>query len=163
MHRQFARCSMVKSVSQASFLERLPHRPYCTDDPAQGLLIRSQATALAYRHIQHNPPPHVGTLVFDVDRADGYHAWRMPICLLRTGSASTCATAMPILAISWPPQLPVPVPPSKSPCAISPPSNTCWRVDWGRTWGTQALSPKTPHTVIGGLFGTPSSPIHSTT
>ena len=67
---------MVKSVSQASFLERLPHRPYCTDDPAQGLLIRSQATALAYRHIQHNPPPHVGTLVFDVDRADGYHAWR---------------------------------------------------------------------------------------
>ncbi|GJA79378.1 replication initiation protein [Aeromonas caviae] len=67
---------MVKSVSQASFLERLPHRPYCTDDPAQGLLIRPQVTALAYRHIQHNPPPHVGTLVFDVDRADGYHAWR---------------------------------------------------------------------------------------
>ncbi|WP_223954518.1 replication initiation protein, partial [Aeromonas caviae] len=76
LHRQFARCSMVKSVSQASFLERLPHRPYCTDDPAQGLLIRPQVTALAYRHIQHNPPPHVGTLVFDVDRADGYHAWR---------------------------------------------------------------------------------------
>ncbi|WP_234888679.1 hypothetical protein [Aeromonas caviae] len=65
MHRQFARCSMVKSVSQASFLERLPHRPYCTDDPAQGLLIRSQATALAYRHIQHNPPPHcLGSLLY---------------------------------------------------------------------------------------------------
>ena len=68
---------MVKPALQsAAFVERLPRRPYCTDDPAQGLLIRPQATALAYRHIQHNPPPHVSTLVFDVDRADGYHAWR---------------------------------------------------------------------------------------
>ena len=66
---------MVKSASYASFVERLPHRPYCTDDPAQGLLIRPQATALAYRHIQHNPPPHVSTLIFDIDRPDGYHAW----------------------------------------------------------------------------------------
>ncbi|PKQ71347.1 DNA primase [Aeromonas sobria] len=37
--------------------------------------MRPQATALAYRHIQHNPPPHVACLVFDVDRADAYHAW----------------------------------------------------------------------------------------
>ena len=66
---------MVKSASYASFVERLPHRPYCTDDPAQGLLIRPQATALAYRHIQHNPPPHVSTLIFDIDRPDGYHSW----------------------------------------------------------------------------------------
>ena len=72
---------MVKSASYASFVERLPHRP-CTDDPAQGLLIRPQVTALAYRHIQHNPPPHVGTLIFDVDRADGCHAWRDANCQL---------------------------------------------------------------------------------
>ncbi|MFQ2621162.1 replication initiation protein, partial [Aeromonas caviae] len=68
---------MVKPALQAAaFVERLPRRPYCTDDPAQGLLIRPQATALAYRHIQHNPPPHVACLVFDVDRADGYEAWK---------------------------------------------------------------------------------------
>jgi hypothetical protein len=67
---------MVKPALQtAAFVERLPRRPYCTDDPTQGLLIRPQSTALAYRHIQHNPPPHVSTLVFDVDRADGCHAW----------------------------------------------------------------------------------------
>ncbi len=67
---------MVKPALQAAaFVERLPRRPYCTDDPARGLLIRPQATALAYRHIQHNPPPHVACLVFDVDRADAYHAW----------------------------------------------------------------------------------------
>ena len=68
---------MVKPALQAAaFVERLPRRPYCTDDPAQGLLIRPQATALAYRHIQHNPPPHVACLVFDVDRPDGYEAWK---------------------------------------------------------------------------------------
>jgi hypothetical protein len=68
---------MVKPALQvAAFVERLPRRPYCTDDPAHGLLIRPQATALAYRHIQHNPPPHVACLVFDIDRTDGCHAWR---------------------------------------------------------------------------------------
>ncbi|HEH9442052.1 TPA: replication initiation protein [Aeromonas sobria] len=75
---------MVKPAPQAAeFVERLPRRPYCTDDPSHGLLIRPQATALAYRHIQHNPPPHVSCIVFDVDRArhdqywrDGYHEWR---------------------------------------------------------------------------------------
>lgn len=68
---------MVKpAFHAAAFVERLPRRPYCTDDPAQGLLIRPQATALAYRHIQHNPPPHVACLVFDVDSSDGYEAWK---------------------------------------------------------------------------------------
>ncbi|HGE5059546.1 TPA: replication initiation protein [Klebsiella pneumoniae] len=68
---------MVKPAHKpTAFVERLPVRPYCTDDPASGLLIRPQATALAFRHIQHNPPPHVASLVFDVDRVDGYHAWR---------------------------------------------------------------------------------------
>ena len=68
---------MVKSALQvAAFVERLPRRPYCTDDPAHGLRIRPQASALAYRHIQHNPPPHVAALVFDLDKADSYHAWQ---------------------------------------------------------------------------------------
>ena len=63
---------MVKT----SFIEQLPLRPYCTDHPADGLYIRPQKTALRYRHIQHNPPPHVSSIVFDVDRLDGYDAWR---------------------------------------------------------------------------------------
>ena len=74
---------MVKQAIQADeFVERLPLRPYCTDDPAQGLHIRPQATALAFRHIQHNPPPHVSCIVFDVDRKpyeqrrEGYQEWR---------------------------------------------------------------------------------------
>ena len=61
---------------KASFIEQLPLRPYCTDHPADGLYIRPQKTALRHRHIQHNPPPHVSSIVFDVDRLDGYDAWR---------------------------------------------------------------------------------------
>lgn len=67
---------MVKPAPHASFVARLPHRPYCSDDPSQGLLIRPLVTALGYRHIQHNPPPHVSSLVFDLDKADAYHLWR---------------------------------------------------------------------------------------
>ncbi|AHX61544.1 replication primase [Aeromonas media WS] len=55
---------MVKPAT-AAFVERLPSRPYCTNDKSAGLLIRPQATALAYRHIQHNPPPHcLGSLLY---------------------------------------------------------------------------------------------------
>ena len=68
---------MVKTATPASaFVERLPLRPYCTNDKSSGLLIRPQATALGYRHIQYNPPPHVSCLVFDIDHPEGYTAWR---------------------------------------------------------------------------------------
>ena len=74
---------MVKpALLAAAFVERLPRRPYCTNDKSSGLLIRPQATALGYLHIQHNPPPHVSCIVFDVDRKpyeqrrEGYQEWR---------------------------------------------------------------------------------------
>ncbi|MGL5451662.1 MAG: replication initiation protein [Aeromonas sp.] len=64
------------ALQAAAFIEQLPLRPYCTDDPAHGLQIRPQVTALGYRHIQHNPPPHVSCLVFDVDKHDAYFTWK---------------------------------------------------------------------------------------
>lgn len=67
---------MTKSASKAAFVERLPLRPYCTNDTQYGLAIRPKAKALAYRHIQHNPPPHVSCVVFDVDRANAFYDWR---------------------------------------------------------------------------------------
>lgn len=48
--------------------DRLARRPYCTDDPATGLRIRPQATALRHRHIQANTPALRFRLVFDIDR-----------------------------------------------------------------------------------------------
>jgi hypothetical protein len=41
---------MVKPAPHASFVARLPHRPYCSDDPSQGLLIRPLVTAGAAWH-----------------------------------------------------------------------------------------------------------------
>lgn len=59
------------------FLANLPRRPYCSDSPKElGVIIRPLSTALTYRYIQHNPPPYVSSLVFDIDRAFEYEEWR---------------------------------------------------------------------------------------
>jgi len=42
---------------QHLFQERLPHRPYCTNDCGCDPLIRPKTIALRYRHIQPPPPP----------------------------------------------------------------------------------------------------------
>jgi len=47
--------------------ERLPRRPYCSDDLSLGVLIRPLQTALTYRHLQMNPPNAVCWLVVDID------------------------------------------------------------------------------------------------
>jgi hypothetical protein len=55
--------------------DRLPRKPYCTDDLASGLLVRPLHIALAKRYIQPNRPGMAGYLAFDVDRADAGSAW----------------------------------------------------------------------------------------
>lgn len=55
--------------------ERLPHRPYCTDDYETGTWPRQLSTALQRRFIQPNPPAVRFRLLFDVDRPGGAHAW----------------------------------------------------------------------------------------
>lgn len=57
------------------FLNRLPRRPYCSNDPHQGLLIRPAKTAVHHRHIQPNAPLEVAWLVFDIDYAWAAFAW----------------------------------------------------------------------------------------
>lgn len=55
--------------------ERLPYRPYCTDDYETGTWPRQLSTALQRRYIQPNPPAVRFRLLFDVDRPAGAHAW----------------------------------------------------------------------------------------
>lgn len=58
------------------FHKRLPHRPYCTDDPQTfGLIVRPAHMALQKRLIQPNPPCHVSWLIFDIDNENGAFAW----------------------------------------------------------------------------------------
>jgi hypothetical protein len=56
-------------------IERLPHRPYCTDDYEAGTWRRQLSNALQRRYIQPNPPAVRFRLLFDVDRPAGAHAW----------------------------------------------------------------------------------------
>lgn len=53
--------------------ERLPKKPYCSDDKTASR-IRTLETALTYAYIQPNPPGLLFWLVFDLDREDA--SWR---------------------------------------------------------------------------------------
>jgi hypothetical protein len=55
--------------------DRLPRRPYCTDDLSDGLRIRSLAQALTKPYIQVNPPHLRIWSIFDVDRPGAAVAW----------------------------------------------------------------------------------------
>lgn len=55
--------------------DRLPRKPYCTNDLTHGLLIRPLSLALQMRYIQANPPGMTSYLAFDVDRHDAGAAW----------------------------------------------------------------------------------------
>ena len=57
------------------FYQKLPHKPYCTNDLGYGLYIRPKRIAVKMPYIQHNPPCYVASLVFDVDRADAFFSW----------------------------------------------------------------------------------------
>ena len=55
--------------------DRLPRKPYCTDDLGCGVKIRSVTTALKLPYIQANPPHLRFFSIFDVDRQGGALAW----------------------------------------------------------------------------------------
>ncbi len=55
--------------------DRLPRRPYCTDDLSTGVRIRSLQQAITKPYIQVNPPHLRIWSIFDVDRPGGGLAW----------------------------------------------------------------------------------------
>jgi len=57
------------------FDERLPHKPYCSNDLESGLLVRPRRSALKHRYIQANPPTLRFWMLHDVDREGGALAW----------------------------------------------------------------------------------------
>lgn len=57
------------------FEEKLPLKPYHTDDLALGLQIRKKAQALKSRYVQHDGPTHKYWFVFDLDRPDAGMHW----------------------------------------------------------------------------------------
>ena len=58
-----------------TFSQRLPKKPYYTDDLATGLRIVAKATAQKARYIQPNGATHRYYLVFDVDRSGAAIDW----------------------------------------------------------------------------------------
>jgi hypothetical protein len=58
----------VQPQQLSLFSDRLPRKPYASDDLAMGLRILPLQAALERRYIQYNPPAMINWLVFDVDR-----------------------------------------------------------------------------------------------
>ncbi|MBM1193539.1 replicase, partial [Pseudomonas weihenstephanensis] len=57
------------------FRERLPAKPYHTDDLRAGLQVRSAERAALARYIQPNGPTHKYWLVYDIDRPGAAMDW----------------------------------------------------------------------------------------
>ena len=57
------------------FTNRIPYRPYCSNDLSTGLKVRSAKQALDCLHIQPNPPLQITWLVFDLDFEGAAFAW----------------------------------------------------------------------------------------
>lgn len=58
-------------------VDRMPNRPYFSDNLDHGLRIRSRSEALGHREVQINPPWHRQCLVLDLDHGDALDA-RLP-------------------------------------------------------------------------------------
>ncbi|MCK0754402.1 replication initiation protein [Chromohalobacter japonicus] len=68
-------CQGPQPTNLALFRQRLPQKPYHTDNPRHGLRIRDVQRALSSRYIQHNGPTHRYWLVYDVDRMTAALDW----------------------------------------------------------------------------------------
>lgn len=66
--------SEIKGVLRL-FRDNLPKKPYCANNLALGLLIRTMLQAVKFRYIQPNSPNNLGCLVFDIDRYAGDFDW----------------------------------------------------------------------------------------
>lgn len=66
---------MSAIVQLDEFKNRLPRKPYYTDDVACGLRIADVAKAIGARYIQPNGPTHKYHLVFDIDRPGAAIDW----------------------------------------------------------------------------------------
>lgn len=61
--------------TSAIFMERLPRRPWCTNNPKHGQIVRPAEVALKHRHIQPNAPLELAWLIFDLDYQGAAFAW----------------------------------------------------------------------------------------
>jgi hypothetical protein len=61
-------------MKQAEFILHLPHAPFCSDNPRNGLLKLPRSRAMELSHIQPNEPLMKKWLTFDLDGDDSYFA-----------------------------------------------------------------------------------------
>ncbi|WP_299262109.1 replication initiation protein, partial [uncultured Kushneria sp.] len=68
-------CQVQNVANLDTFRDRLPQKPYHTDDFGTGVRIRDVAQAIQARYIQPNGPTHRYWLIYDIDRCDAALDW----------------------------------------------------------------------------------------
>ena len=68
-------CQVPNVTNLDTFRDRLPKKPYHTDDFDTGVRIRDVAHAIQARYIQPNGPTHRYWLIYDVDRSGAALDW----------------------------------------------------------------------------------------
>ena len=61
-------------LSPLTFPTLIPPRPYCTNQPADGIVFRAAQKALEFRHVQFNRPDLLRWMIFDLDYHDAAFA-----------------------------------------------------------------------------------------
>ena len=62
-------------VCMLALTERIPIKPYCTNDFGNGLKIRPKSTAIKHKYIQLNPPGILSFMIFDLDAPESAFAF----------------------------------------------------------------------------------------
>ena len=55
------------SLCLEQFTDKLPNKPYCTNNLEHGLLIRPKAVAVTYKYLQPDHPYYQSYLILDLD------------------------------------------------------------------------------------------------
>lgn len=66
---------LLTLTAEQSFIDGLPHYPYCANDIGYGIKKMPREMAIKRRNIQHNPTCHIRAIAFDIDNANGIYAW----------------------------------------------------------------------------------------
>lgn len=66
---------MQQNIQLSLFEERLPAKPYCTNNFSEGLSIKPRVKAIKTKWLQANGPTHRYWLIFDIDRVGASIDW----------------------------------------------------------------------------------------
>lgn len=93
------------TLNRNHLIDRLPEKPYCSNNLSEGLKIRTKPHAIKHSYIQHNKISEVQALVFDIDygfRVDMFEDLGLPLPSIITQNKTSKEKAHVIYLLEQP-------------------------------------------------------------